>query len=313
MPQGVIREMTVSAKALYYEDDLKEKTVIFSDDVSMSEDLEGTLKRTMSNFTKTTTHKTVERGEAVPKIIPPRIVWWLTSVGDSFSEELNNRLVGLDVDDDPETDKLVFEHQKRQATIGQADLIEDETVQICREMIRLIRDEELFNVVIPFAENIEMSHIENRRNFPRFLDLIKASAVLHFKQRETDEEDDLLAAEDDFKFALELYTPRAQGLMMNLSDKQVAIAKFILDNPGHTIKEMEETGIEFKGKKLQYQDLYNNIMGRKKPNESDYKGGIIQKVAELRRIDDKFQFEDGFEFDSYKEPVKLIKKKASCV
>ena len=33
MPRGAIREMTVSAKALYYEDDLKERTVIFSDDV----------------------------------------------------------------------------------------------------------------------------------------------------------------------------------------------------------------------------------------------------------------------------------------
>ena len=121
-------------------------------------------------------------------------------------------MVGLDVDDDPETDRLVFEHQKRQAAIGQADLIEDETVQICREMIRIIRDEELFNVIIPFAEDIEVSHVENRRNFPRFLDLIKASAVLRFKQRETDEGDDLLATEDDFKFALELYAPTSTRL-----------------------------------------------------------------------------------------------------
>jgi primase-polymerase (primpol)-like protein len=166
MPQGVVKEMTVSAKALYYEEDLKARTVIFSDDVSMTDDLDATLKRTMSNFTKITIHKTVDKGVAVTKEIPPRIVWWLTSVGDSFSEELNNRLVGLGVDDDPETDRLVFEHQKRQAKIGQLDLIEDETVQICREIIRLIREEELFNVIIPFSESIEMSHIENRRNFP---------------------------------------------------------------------------------------------------------------------------------------------------
>ena len=244
MPEGVIKEMTVSAKALYYETDLQERTVIFSDDVSMSDDLEGTLKRTMSNFTKKTMHKTVDKGSAVTKEIPPRIVWWLTSVGDSFSEELNNRLVGLGVDDDPVTDRLVFEHQKKQAVSGQADLIEDEDVQVCREMIRIIRDEELFNVIILFADNIEMNHIENRRNFPRFLDLIKTSTVLHFKQRETDKDDNLLAKEADFNFALELFRPRAQSLMMNLSDKQVVIARFILDNPGHNIKELAEMGIE---------------------------------------------------------------------
>ncbi len=306
MPQGVIKEMTVSAKALYYENDLQERTVIFSDDVSMSEDLEGTLKRTMSNFTKKTTHKTVDKGSAVTKEIPPRIVWWLTSVGDSFSEELNNRLVGLGVDDDPETDRLVFEHQKRQAVLGRPDLIEDEDVQVCREMIRIIRDEELFNVVIPFAENIEMSHTENRRNFPRFLDLIKASAVLHYKQRETDDKGNLLAKEDDFNFALELFKPRAQSLMMNLTDKQVVIAKFILDNPGHTIREMADNGIEYKGKRLQY-------LGRKKPNESEYKGGIFQKIPELQRMNDKYQFEEGFEFDSYKEPIKLIKPESKAV
>ena len=313
MPEGVVKEMTVSAKALYYEDDLKPRTVIFSDDVSMTDDLDATLKRTMSNFTKVTTHKTVDKGMAVTKEIPPRIVWWLTSVGDSFSEELNNRLVGLGVDDDPETDKQVFKYQKRQAKIGQMDLIEDETVQICREIIRLIRTEELFNVIIPFAEAIEMSHIENRRNFPRFLDLIKASAVLHFKQRKTDENSNLVATEDDFNFALGLYTPRAQSLMMNLNDKQVVVAKFIYENPGLTIKEMEERGIEYKGKKLQYQDLYNNILGRKKSGESDYKGGIIQKIPELRRIEDKYQFADGFEFDSYKEPIKLIKTQSEDV
>ena len=54
--------------------------------------------------------------------------------------------------------------------------------------------------------------------------------------------------------------------------------------------------------------IYNNIMGRKKANESEYKGGLIQKVPELRRTDDKFQFEEGFEFDSYKEPIKLKKE-----
>lgn len=307
MPKGAIKEMTVSAKALYYEDNLQERTVIFSDDVSMSDDLEGTLKRTMSNFTKKTTHKTVDKGSAVTKEIPPRIIWWLTSVGDSFSEELNNRLVGLSVDDDPATDKLVFEHQKKQAASGQSDLIEDEDVQVCREMIRIIRDEELFTVVIPFAEDIQMTHTENRRNFPRFLDLIRVSAVLHFMQRAKNENGNLLASEEDFKFALGLYTPRAESLMMNMSDKQLIIAKFIMDNPGRTIKELAEMGIEYKGKTLQYQDIYNNVIGRKKVSESEYKGGIIQKIPELHRQDDKFEFEDGFEFESYKEPIKLIK------
>jgi hypothetical protein len=107
--------------------------------------------------------------------------------------------------------------------------------------------------------------------------------------------------------------PRAQSLMMNLNDKQVVIAKFIYDTPGLTLKEMEERGIEYKGKKLQYQDLYNNTLGRKKPGESDYKGGIIQKIPELRRTEDKFQFADGFEFDSYKEPIKLIKTQSEDV
>ena len=64
---------------------------------------------------------------------------------------------------------------------------------------------------------------------------------------------------------------------------------------------------------MQYQDIYNNILGRKKPNESEYKGGIFQKISELQRIDDKFQFEEGFEFDSYNEPIKLIKPQSEAI
>lgn len=82
---------SLSAKTLFYKPDIMPGTIIFTDDVKISEDLDSTLKQAMSNFQEPTIHRTVIKQGYSELTIPPRTVFWMTSVNTDFSDELINR------------------------------------------------------------------------------------------------------------------------------------------------------------------------------------------------------------------------------
>jgi len=130
---GYKMEGSLSAKSLFYDPDLMPGTIIFSDDVRISDELEDTLKRAMANFQRSTLHKTLDRQLQLRTLaIPPRTVFWMTSVSSPFSRELNSRLYDVNVDESPEADEAVTEQRKKRARRGDEALPVDEEVKICR-------------------------------------------------------------------------------------------------------------------------------------------------------------------------------------
>jgi hypothetical protein len=211
VPDEWVLETTLSDRVIYRLG-LKPGRIILSDDVDdLSPSLEGTIKRATTNFQKETVYNTLNKEHEVNKLsIPPRIVWWLTSVDDNQSLQLLNRQFSSGVDESSEQDQKVLEHQMEQAMTGRVDLHETDEVHICRRIIGDIK-EQTFTVIIPFADKIEWPNAANRRNFDMFLDMIRGCAVLRYKQRKTDETGALIAKIEDFESAAELYNSRARS------------------------------------------------------------------------------------------------------
>lgn len=262
-------ETSLSAKAPFYSD-IKPGTIVFSDDATIGDDLESTIKRATTNFQKETTHTTVDANRKPIKLhIPPRIVWWLPSVDNTMDTQTINRQFGVAVDQTPETDEKVAEFQRKKSKTGEVKFPVTDDVLICREIFRVVK-EQLLTVVIPFADEIGWNDTRNRRNQPMFLDMVKSFAVMRFMQRKKRDENTIIATKEDFEDARKLYHSRAETQTTKLTDLELDIVRFIYDNGETDIKAMQ-TGLN-----LPHYRAYQLLHGQKGS------GGILGKVPGLR-------------------------------
>ena len=259
---GYKLEGSLSAKSMYYYPDLKPGTVIFSDDIRINADLEDTLKRAMSNFQQPTRHRTVTREGYAELEIPGRIAWWLTSVENPYGDELLNRLFGLDVDDSVDQDEAVTKQQLERAKYGDVALPEDDDVKVCRAIINEVK-KKLFKVIIPYSDYIVWKGAGDRRNLPRFLDLIKGFAALRFMQRSEIFDDEILASLKDFEDAKALYEQGKTGLATKLTKAEQRLVGWMVG----------------KGP-LSINDIVKEYL---KPNGGQYTSEAIRKMLEGKR------------------------------
>jgi len=259
---GYKLEGSLSAKSMYYYPDLVPSTVIFSDDIRMNADLEDTLKRAMSNFQRPTPHRTVTREGYKELEIPERIAWWLTSVDSPFSDELLNRLFGLDVDDSVDQDMAVTKQQLEQAKHGDVALPEDEDVKVCRAIIHEVK-KKLFKVMILYSDLIDWKGVGDRRNLPRFLDLIKGFAAMRFMQRPDIGDSEILASLEDFEDAKALYEQGKAGLATKLTKAELKLVTWMVGKGPRSIN-----------------DIVKEYL---KPNGGQYTSEAIRKTLEGKR------------------------------
>lgn len=259
---GYKLEGSLSAKSMYYFPDLKPGTVIFSDDIRINADLEDTLKRAMSNFQQPTLHSTIIRESYAELEIPKRIAWWLTSVENPYGDELLNRLFGLDVDDSVDQDEAVTKQQLERAKYGDVALPEDDDVKVCRAIINEVK-KKLFKVIIPYSDYIVWKGAGDRRNLPRFLDLIKGFAALRFMQRTEIFDDEILASLKDFEDAKALYEQGKTGLATKLTKAEQRLVGWMVG----------------KGP-LSINDIVKEYL---KPNGGQYTSEAIRKMLEGKR------------------------------
>ncbi len=277
-----------SDKALFYNMNLRSGTVIFSDDVKLSDAFESVIKQATSNYQTITKYGTVIDREYVELTIPERLTFWLTSVNDDQSQQLLNRTFGGGVDETKEQDNKVWEFNIKNAEIGVFEYDVTDDVKVCREIIRQLK-EQSFIVRIPFARSIKWNtEVDtNRRNMSIFLDMVMSFCVLRWKQRNKDGKY-LDATIQDFDDALALYRSREENQGMKLTDNEVKVTRFIasksimgcitsdiVDGTGlsqsyvhkliHGNRDREETGLLFKVKGLKYEQETQEIMkGRNK-------------------------------------------------
>lgn len=242
-PDQYYMTASLSDKALFYLEagELRAGTTIFSDDVKISDGVEGVIKRATTAFQEYTIHKVAAkeggRWRTKELKIAPRINWLLTSVDSQGSEQLINRQIGFGVDESAAQDDKVTAFELAKAREGLPEFNETDDVLICREIILNLKQDEtgaerLFTVKIPFANRIEWLDKKNRRNLPIFLDMIKGYAALNFKQRKSDDEGAIIATEADFKAAERLYNTRGGFQKLHINEREKEMLQHIVENGG---------------------------------------------------------------------------------
>ena len=295
MPPEWILYTSLSPKALYRATDpaspiqIKPGMVIFSDDVRISDDMEDTLKRSMSNFQETSSYMVVQDGELRPLHLPERIIWWMTSVQDDQEEQLINRFFSVGVDESAEQDKAALKLTFAPLAEGRREFPDNKRVQVCREIIRIIKSECYF-VEAPFLFEgdellVEWQNPEERRNPGRFVDLLTAYAILRSGQREVTEEGDYLkviATVEDFESAKVLYESRAENLTTKLNDDDLHLVRWLISKAGgrlydFTTNSLAKDYVGRNGKQLSPNTIERRLLGRVEKNRTSH--GLIHKIA----------------------------------
>jgi predicted transcriptional regulator len=265
LPKAAYLKTSMSSKAIFYHD-IHPNTLIFLDDYKQNDELDSIIKQTSSNFHSVYEHRTIDKDRKSQVLkAPPGIVWAITSVDTSQDIQVLNRQVGLDVDSSEEMTRKVISHLLEAAGKGEERFPETEDVLVCRAMVAEIKANQ-YRVVIPFWDRIEWNDFSSRRNPSIFLDILKSVAIWRRLQREN-VEDCIVATEEDFIEAKDLYVGRADTLIDKLTKAERRLIEVMVDEHGECYKEVaaDKLGITS-------QRVSQLIHGEKG------KTGILQKV-----------------------------------
>jgi len=208
LPEDYKMAGSFSNKSLFYH--LKKPgTVLFFDDAArLSEEIQDMIKQSTSAFQEQFIHRTVDNHGARELPLPPRLVYWITTVGGNFEMQFLNRQMNLSVDDSTNQDELVMAVTLERYQQGNSRFAISEEVKICREIFKTLKDRDPVTVKIPYADKIHWNQPKNRRNLPMFLDTINAFTAFRQYQRDPDPDGSgsILAGREDFELAKKLWS-----------------------------------------------------------------------------------------------------------
>lgn len=166
--------------------------------------------------------------EAVDIHIQGKPLLFLTTAHGEVKDETTNRLLFLSLNETVDQTKAIMQ---RQAAVASGALAEKEYCFELRNALALLKR---VKVVVPFAEKLPQyfpsSQISIRRDFPRFLCLVKASAALHQYNRSLDDQGRVVATLTDYELARQAflnYSFDAEGVKMTGTKEKAA--KFVQD------------------------------------------------------------------------------------
>jgi len=228
MPKEYVINARFSDKELYRRD-LKAGTVILIDDAKLSPDFDNTMRKAITQFQTETPYETLVGGKPKTFVISPRIVWWLTSVKEKYSEELLNRMFKIGVDETLDQDDEVHRRQQERVAKGSVEFGVTKRVRVSREIIKKIKSEKLFKVIIPYASDIEMGDKRNRRYTGMFNDTIMGFAVFRYKHRAINEKGKLIAKIEDYDDAAKFFNKYGMLQSSDFTKEEILVGN-ILNN-----------------------------------------------------------------------------------
>lgn len=150
------------------------------------------------------------RNEAEERVVEVAASVVMTTTDPALHPENQTRVFDLYVDEGQEVTEEVVARRAREAA-GTADVASEEKLQVWRAAVELLEPAD--EVVIPWAEQLAegfpTESVRARRDFPRVLALIEASALLHQRQRPRDEAGRLVATAADWR----LVRPLVQAVL----------------------------------------------------------------------------------------------------
>jgi hypothetical protein len=288
LPQEFFITGSNSTMALFHRDDIPTGAVIFLDDVKDFGDKEEQLIKTItsqyqSSYNHTYTDMKMSGAKKAQTVsIPPRVAFWITSVDSSFDPQILNRYLKMHVDVGSEQDFAVYKKQQEYAKNGSLRYAITPEVEISRVMIRKLKREKPKNVVIPFIDLIDWKGIENRRNYPMFLDIIRASAALNQYQRHSLTDGSIIGDLSDYDRAIRLWNGIERAQTTGLTDNEQCVLAAIKGSnatSGITLTDIAKVCSIQKG------TAHRSIYGIKQ-RDGSYKGGIMNKLKGGLTFDD---------------------------
>ncbi|PWR73154.1 hypothetical protein ACKUB1_11690 [Methanospirillum stamsii] len=292
IPQQFRLSGGLSNKGLFYTHEIRKGMVICLDDVSLSEQMQETLKGVTSSFHKPFIYRTVDKDRnGITKVIPERCLWWVAKVEGSGDEQVWNRMLTVWIDDSQQQDDKVLAKKLTAAAkpASRAREFEHE-ISVCQEIWNNIRE---VSVIIPYAENIRFSSSKNRRNPTMLLDLIRSVAAFRQYQRRYEDGNgfiEISATKEDFKKAVDIYhlLNGVSGAQMTKLTRSESVLIDAIRNSGKTV---------FTVKDLQdlvsraHSTITRMLYGRG-PNGTHHTG-LLEKCPQLSVYDRSETLEEG--------------------
>jgi hypothetical protein len=236
---------SLSPMSLFYLQEagrLKPGMILFSDDVEY-EPIIPIYKRATARFQQGITHFTVSGGknrEAVELRIPPRMVWWLTSVESVANEQAFDRQYPISTDTRPEHKAMVCEEIGARRARKELKLAEDEGIEVARAIISDIFDNGPFKVLIPQTKDAKWIRVADFRGQEQFWDMVDALAILRWRQRTIDSDGWLIADDADLIEAYDILNEHKMVHASNLTEREVQTVGVLLDGLPRTQKDISE-------------------------------------------------------------------------
>lgn len=195
-------------------------SLCFVDDKELSEPMKELVKNSITNFQKPEHHRTVINGELRDLTAPERTVWIFASVDGFDDAQTNNRLIQTETDASSDQDSKVVEFQRKSENTDISSSFKDD-VEVCKCIYDLL-GLHTYDIRIPFSDAIIWNHEHNRRNQPKFFDMIRAVCLYKIHQREQ-VNGYYLATTEDYEKAYEIYKKTTVQNNVNLTESEQKI------------------------------------------------------------------------------------------
>jgi hypothetical protein len=229
-PEMVIKRSAISDKALFRTEADLRGAVLYLQEVAGSEGAGFTIRVLQS-----AQYLEYEATEKMPdgtfttvvyrKEGPVVVVQTTTAI--RLFHENDTRVFPIYLDESVEQTQRIVERAKKRAETGAVPLEESEgALGVWHDAIRLLEPGE---VVVPYAQRIEIPvhRVRVRRDINRILDVIRVITWLHQHSRERDEQERILATEDDFYAARQLVADSLERAWQSLTPAEEAVMKAI--------------------------------------------------------------------------------------
>jgi len=218
----------VTPQSLYYSE-VPDSVVVGLEDVVWNSELGVSVKRITSDFQEGGSKTTTIDMKGVEVHTAKRIAFWASCADNEADEQLRDRFLMYCVKADPARRKEIIGHMQAQDEGEQLPEEYDFETLVCQALTRDLKTK-LFHVTIPFAKRIKFDG--DPRAYGIFSDMIKSSAAFHYLTREKDDAGRLIATEEDFENAKQLYIELGGHDRDKYSDRELDILKAIMTNGG---------------------------------------------------------------------------------
>ena len=195
----------VTPQVLFYPiEGFVDSSVVYIDDMVLGSDLGTSVKRITNAFQDGAPRTVTTDGVGIRQVSKKRLTFWVTSVDSQADEQIRDRFILVESDSSAAHLAKCLEMLKAKDA-GETTLVEEDKFEtaVCHYIIRDIKS--FFGeVIVPFAKDIDFKG--DLRAYTMFGDMVKRFAVFAKGARQFDEHGRLMATEEDFHRAVELFT-----------------------------------------------------------------------------------------------------------